>query len=101
MKKLAGFWYSFVVVVILIAALMGVFDQYTYVSWNNASLVERIGIPTVFVTFVGFWLLMLEDLMFNQNIKHRILVGASMFFLHWIAILIYFWAVVYRRKNTN
>jgi hypothetical protein len=99
MKKFAGFWYSLVVIVILIAALMGVFDQYTYVSWNKAHLVEKIGIPSVFITFVGFWLLMLEDFMDNKETKYRILVGLSLFFLHCIAILIYFWMVVYRRKN--
>ncbi|NQZ82181.1 MAG: hypothetical protein HRT52_14305 [Colwellia sp.] len=100
MKNFVGFWYSLVVVVILIMALMGMFDQYTYVSWNKAHLVEKIGIPTVFITFVVFWLLMLEDFMENEDTKHRILVGLSLFFLHWIAILIYFWTVVYRRKNT-
>ncbi len=102
MKKFAGFWYSFVVVVVLIAALAGMFDQYSYEGgWSQASLLEKVGIPTVFITFVGFWLLMLEDFFDNDEIKHRVLVGCSLFFLHWLAILIYFWTVVYRRKNTS
>ncbi|WDE02498.1 hypothetical protein [Thalassomonas actiniarum] len=102
MKKFAGFWYSFVVVVVLIAALAGMFDQYSYEGgWSQASLLEKVGIPTVFITFVGFWLLMLEDFFDNDEIKHRVLVGFSLFFLHWLAILIYFWTVVYRRKNAS
>lgn len=99
MKYFVGLWYSFVVVIIFILALTGWLDQYTYSGWNNAHLVEKIGIATVFITFVGFWILMLEDFMENEDTKHRILVGLSLFFLHWIAILIYFWTVVYRRKN--
>jgi hypothetical protein len=100
-KKFAGFWYSFVVVVIFIAALAGMFDHYTYDGWSKAHLVEKIGIPTVFITFVGFWIMMLEDFMENEDTKYRIWIGASLFFLHWIAILLYFWTVVYRRKITQ
>ncbi len=100
MKIIAGFWYSFIVVLTIIAAIMGWFDNYTYQGWRNANLIERIGIPTIYITFVAFWLLMLEDFMVNEDTKHRILIGLSLFFLHWIAILVYFWAVVYRRKNT-
>ncbi|WP_426357393.1 hypothetical protein ACPUVO_13095 [Pseudocolwellia sp. HL-MZ19] len=98
MKKFIGFWYTFVVIVIFISALLGLFDQYTYEGWSTAHLVEKIGIPTVFITFVGFWLLMLEDFMENDETKYRFLIGLSLFFLHCIAILLYFWIVVYRRK---
>ena len=99
MKKFAGFWYSFVVAVIIIAALFGVFEQYTYIGWGKAHLVEKIGIPVVFITFVSFWILMLDDFLENDDTKYRILVGCCLFFMHWIAILIYFWTVVYRRKK--
>jgi hypothetical protein len=100
MKKLAGFWYSFVVLVLLISALTGILEQYLYTGpWMQAPLVAKIAIPTVLITFVGFWILMLEDFLENEDTKHRILVGLSLFFLHWIAILIYFWAVIYRRKS--
>jgi len=101
MKKFAGFWYSFVVVILSIGALTGILDQYAYVGgWNKAPLVAKIGIPTVFITFIVFWVMMLEDFFENKELKYRALVGGSLFFLHWIAILIYFWTVVYRRKNT-
>lgn len=102
MKKFAGFWYSLVVVAVLIAALTGILDQYSYEGgWSKAPLFAKVAIPTVFITFVGFWVLILEDFFESDDTKHRVLVGFSLFFLHWIAILIYFWTVVYRRKNTE
>lgn len=98
MKLLFGYWYSFVVCVVIAFALSGAFVDYTYEGWHNANLMEKIGIPIVFVTFVSFWLFMLEDFMTNEDTKYRTLVGLSLFFLHWIAILVYFWTVVYRRQ---
>jgi len=101
MKKFAGFWYSFVVVALLFGALTGTLEQYSYDGgWSQAPMFAKITIPIVFITFIGFWVLMLEDFFENHDTKHRFLVGLSLFFLHWIAILIYFWAVVYRRKGT-
>jgi len=101
MKLLAGFWYTFVVAVILIAALMGCLDEYTYVNWNKAHLAEKVGIPTLFITVIGFWTLMLEDFIENDDTDHRMLIGFILYFLNLIAILIYFWVVVYRRKTIN
>jgi hypothetical protein len=98
-KKVAGFWYSFIVIALVISALTGVLQQCFYVGgWGNAPLCAKIGIPTVFITFIVFWIVMLEDFIENEDTKYRVLVGLSLFFLHWIAILIYFWTVVYRRK---
>jgi len=99
MKILAGFWYTFVVVVILIAALMGYLDEYTYVNWNKAHLAEKVGIPLLFITVIGFWTLMLEDFIENDDTGHRWLIGFILYFLNLIAILVYFWVVVYRRKK--
>jgi hypothetical protein len=100
MKKLAGIWYSLVVVVLLVCALTGILDQSLYEGgWNKASLYTKIGIPTVFITFIVFWILMLEDFLENEDVKHTVLVGSCLFFFHWIAILVYFWLVVYRRKS--
>lgn len=101
MKNLAGYWYSFVVLIVVIFALCGAFVDYTYTGWNNAQLIEKIGIPLVFITFVGFWLMMLEDFMTHDDTKPRFVIGLSLFFLHWIAILIYFWAVVHPRKTAK
>lgn len=98
MKCLAGYWYSLVVLVVIIFALNGAFVDYTYTGWHDALFIEKLGIPTVFITFVGFWLMMLEDFMTNDDTKFRFWVGVSLFFLHWIAILLYFWLVVHRRK---
>ena len=101
MKKFAGFWYSFVFFILLIGAFTGILDQYSYEGgWNEAPLYAKIGIPTVLITFLGFWVLMLADFFKNKDVKRPVLVGFSLFFLHWIAIFIYFWSVVYRRKNT-
>jgi len=99
MKILAGFWYTFVVVVTLVAALMGYLDEYTYVNWNQAHLAEKVGIPLLMITVIGFWTLMLEDFIENDDTGHRWLIGFLLYFLNLIAILIYFWVVVYRRKN--
>ena len=102
MKKFAGFWYSFVVVVLIFSALTGGLEQLLYQGgWSQAPLFAKITIPTVAITFFGFWVLMLEDFFENDDIKYRILVGFSLFLLHSLAILIYFWLVVYRRKNTG
>jgi hypothetical protein len=99
MKIVAGFWYTFLVVVLSIGFLTGTIQQYYYVGgWNNAPLLAKIGIPLTFITFIGFWIMMLEDFIENKTKQHRVLIGLSLFFLHWIAILVYFWAVVYHRK---
>ncbi|NQZ30869.1 MAG: hypothetical protein HRU06_06320 [Oceanospirillaceae bacterium] len=101
MKNLVGFWYTFVVVTLLLGAFTGVLDQYSYEGgWNEAPLYAKIGIPTVLITFFGFWILMLADFFKHKDTKWPILVGFSLFFLHWLAIFVYFWMVVYRRKNT-
>lgn len=100
MKKFAGYWYSFVVIALLVAFFTGTLEQCLYTGgWSKAPLCAKIGIPIVFVTFIGFWILMLEDLFENETIKYRILIALGMFFLHWIAILVYFWLVVFRRKQ--
>jgi len=99
MKILAGFWYTFVVAVIFIAALMGYLDDYVYVNWHQAHLAEKVGIPLLIITVIGFWTLMLEDFIENDDTGHRWLIGFTLYFLNLIAILIYFWVVVYRRKN--
>jgi hypothetical protein len=100
-KRLIGYWYSLVVVTLVIGALTGLLQQCFYVGgWSSAPLCAKIGVPTVFVTFIVFWTLMLEDFIDNADTRYRVLVGLSLFFFHWIAILIYFWTVVYRRKST-
>ena len=100
MKIFAGFWYSLVMLVVGIGIITGAFVQYDYSQgWNNAPLFAKLGIPIVFFTFIGFWLLMLEDFLVNSSAKHKIIIGLSLFFLHWIAIFIYFWLVVYPRKK--
>jgi len=101
MKKFAGCWYSFVVIILLITGLTGILEQYSYEGgWHQAPLVAKIGIPTVFITFVSFWVLMIEDFIEHKDTKYRVFVGLSLFFFHCFAIFIYFWTVVYRRKST-
>jgi len=101
MKKIAGYWYSFVIVGLLIAGYSGVLDQYSYEGgWNEAPIYAKVGTPTILITFFGFWVLMLADFFKNKDVKRPVLVGFSLFFLNWIAIFVYFWSVVYRRKNT-
>lgn len=101
MKILMGFWYSFLVVALLIAAFTGFLEQHVFYTggWSKAPLIAKIGIPTVFITFIVFWIIMLEDFIENKDTQYRWPIALCMFFLHWIAILIYFWAVVYRRKS--
>ena len=100
MKIVAGFWYTFLVVALSIGFFNGTIQQFYYVGgWNNAPLLAKIGIPLTFITFVSFWIMMLEDFIENKTKKHRVLIGLSLFFLHWIAILVYFWVVVYRREK--
>lgn len=100
LKVVAGLWYSLIFFLVVLGALTGVIEHYSYQGgWNNAPLIAKIGIPTVYITFIGFWVLMLEDLIENSTIKHRMLIAFSMFFFHCIAILFYFWLVVFRRKK--
>lgn len=100
MKILAGFWYSFLVVALLFSAITGLLEQHVFYTggWSKAPLIAKIGIPVVFATFIIFWIMMIEDFIENKDTGYRPLIALCMFFLHWIAILVYFWMVVYRRK---
>lgn len=77
------------------AGVTGILDSYSYEGgWVSAPLHIKILIPTILTTFFGFWFLMLADFFNSKEIKHPVIVGFSLFFFSWVAILIYFWVVV-------
>lgn len=98
-KKIAGVWYSAIVVAVVISVVWHGPDLYLdYISWAQATTYQRIAIPVIFVTFVSFWLMILEDFFEHYQGGKKWLVGISLVLLHWFAILVYFWLVVWRRK---
>ena len=48
-------------------------------SWSSTPLCAKTGVPTVFVTFIVFWTLMLEEFIDNADTKYRVFVSLSFF----------------------
>jgi len=90
MKKIWGYWYTFLFIVMF--GFVG-----STVSIEEYPLCIQIVVITVIISMFGFFLLMLADFSSNKDIKYRVIVGGSLLFFNWIAILIYFWVVVNRR----
>lgn len=102
LKTIAGIWYSAIVIAVIISvALYGPNLYLDYISWAQATTYQRIAIPLIFITFVSFWLMILEDFFEHYYGGKKWLVGISLFLLHWLAILAYFWLVVWPRKTPN
>ena len=97
-----GYWYTVLLLGLLISGQFGLLDTYTYSgSWSEAPLYIKVVIPIVLISMFGFFALMLADFFSEKDVKYPVLVGFTLLLLNWLAILVYFWVVVYRREKSN
>ena len=98
-KIIWGYIYTGFLVLLVLAAVTGVLEPYAYSgSWESAPIYIKLGIPTIMLFMFGFFVLMLADFFSHRDVKRPILVGFSLLFFSWLAILLYFWTVVKARK---
>jgi len=50
---------------------------------------------------LGFWLMMLSDFFCNRKVNHRVIWGFGLFFLSWLAAIIYYFVYFVDRKKIN
>lgn len=100
-KNIFGYWYTILFFTIAFGGWSGMLDSFSYQGpFGRAPLHVKITLPIFLLSFFGFFALMLGDFFSHKNVKRPVLVGFSLLFFNWIAILLYFWLVVYKRKKT-
>lgn len=98
-KILWGYIYTGLLLFIVLGSATGALEAYTYSgSWEAAPMHIKVGLPTIMFTMFGFFALMLADFFSYRDVKRPILVGFSLLFFSWLAILLYFWLVVKPRR---
>ena len=101
MKLVYGYIYTVIFALILVAGISGLFEQLAIAAGTEEPTYVKILGPSVAIAMFGFWFLMLGDFFSNKGTKHPVLVGFSLIFLNWFAILVYFWFVVRPRETLN
>jgi len=101
-KRIWGYWYTLFLILFLISAGTGLLEQFIpQVGWNESPIQGKLFVVIALTTVFGFWFLMLGDFFSNKDVKRPVLVGFSLFFFSWLAILIYFWSVVSKRERNE
>ena len=98
-KIIWGYVYTATFAALILSMIAGVFPTYSPQGPDDVAPVHiKVMVSSLLVIFFGFFGLMLADFFSNKDVKKPELVGFSLLFFNWFAILVYFWTVVHKRK---